>query len=299
MIAKIVTGGDFAGAVNYILDSKKAAEILVGEGVRLKDTNSIIKSFVSQTELNSRVTKPVGHISLDFSVQDKSKLSNEFMIKVADDYLVKMGIVNTQFVIARHYDKEHPHIHVVFNRVNNEGKTISSKNDHYRSEKICKELTRKYDLYFAKGKENVKVNRLKEPDKTKYEIYNCLKETVPKCKDWTELEARLKTEGITINYKCRGNTNIVQGISFTKNNLKFNGSKVDRQFSYSKIKYQLEQNKLQEYFKVIQNPSYDYAFKQLIQEGLYQAVRDEESQRKKESYQRIKPQRKKNRGYRM
>ena len=213
MIAKIVTGGDFAGAVNYILDTKKAAEILVGEGVRLKDTNSIIKSFVSQTELNPRVTKTVGHISLDFSVQDKPKLSNEFMIKVADDYLVKMGIVNTQFVIARHYDKEHPHIHIVYNRVDNEGKTISSKNDRYRSEKICKELTRKYGLYFAKGKENVKVHRLKEPDKTKYEIYNFLKEIVPKCKDWTELEARLKAEGITINYKCRGNTNVVQGIS--------------------------------------------------------------------------------------
>ncbi|MBN2821280.1 MAG: relaxase/mobilization nuclease domain-containing protein [Bacteroidales bacterium] len=299
MIAKIVTGGDFAGAVNYILDSKKAAEILLGEGVRLKDTNSIIKSFVSQTEMNPRVTKTVGHISLDFSVQDKSKLSNEFMLKVADDYLVRMGIVDTQFVIARHYDKEHPHIHIVFNRVNNEGKTISSKNDRYRSEKICKELTRKYDLYFATGKENVKVHRLKEPDKTKYEIYNSLKETIPKCKDWTELEARLKAEGITINYKCRGNTNVVQGISFTKNNLKFNGSKVDRQFSYSKIKYQLEQNKLQEYFKVIQNPSYDYAFQELIKEGLYQAARDEERQRKKESNQRIKPQKKKNRGYRM
>jgi len=299
MIAKIVTGGDFAGAVNYILDLKKAAEILQGEGIRLKDTNSIIKSFVSQTELNPRVTKTVGHISLDFSVQDKPKLSNEFMMKVAGDYLVKMGIVNTQFVIARHYDKEHPHIHIVYNRVNNEGKTISSKNDRYRSEKICKELTRKYDLYFATGKENVKVHRLKEPDKTKYEIYNCLKETVPKCKDWTELEARLKAEGITINYKFRGNTIVVQGISFTKNNLKFNGSKVDRQFSFSKITYQLEQNKLQEYFKVIQNPSYDYEFKQLIQQGLYQVARDEESQRKKESYQKIKPQRKKNRGYRM
>ncbi len=299
MIAKIVTGGDFAGAVIYILDSKKAAEIIGEEGIRLKDTNSIIKSFVSQTELNPHVSKPVGHISLDFSVQDKPKLSNDFMMKVADDYLTKMGIVNTQFVIARHYDKEHPHIHIVFNRVNNEGKTISSKNDRYRSEKICKELTRKHDLYFAKGKENVKVHRLKEPDKTKYEIYNCLKETVPKCKNWAELETRLKTEGITISYKCRGNTNVVQGITFTKNNLSFNGSKVDRQFSYSKINYRLDKNKLQEYSTVIQNPSHDYNFQKLIRDGLIQAEKDQERQRKKESNQRIKPQKKKNRGYRM
>ncbi len=299
MIAKITTGGDFAGAVNYILDSKKAAELLIGEGVRLKNTGSIIKSFVAQTELNSRVTKPVGHISLDFSVQDKAKLSNAFMLKVADDYMIRMGIVNTQFVIARHFDKEHPHIHIVYNRIDNQGKTISVKNDRYRSGKICKEITREYGLYFAKGKENVKVHRLKEPDKTKYEVYNILKELVPKCKNWSELESGLKADGITITYKCRGNTNVVQGISFTKNNLRFNGSKVDRQFSYSKIKYRLDQNKLQEYFKVIQNPSHDYDFQQLIRDGLLQAEKDQERQRKKESYQKRKPQKKKSRGYRM
>lgn len=299
MIAKITTGGDFAGAVDYILDPKKAAELLMGEGVRLKNTNSITKNFVAQTELNSRVSKPVGYISLDFSVQDKAKLNNEFLLKIADDYLNKMGIINTQFIIARHYDKEHPHIHIVFNRVNNQGKTISNKNDRYRSEKICKELTRKNDLYFAKGKENVNVQRLKDPDKTKYEIYNCLKELVPKCKDMDELEAKLNKEGITVNYKCRGNTNVVQGISFTKNDLKFNGSKIDRQFSYSKIKYRLDENKRQEYFAVIDNPSLDQAFYQLIKEGLLQAEKDEERQRKRESYQRIKPVKKKNRGYRI
>nr|WP_319570433.1 hypothetical protein [uncultured Draconibacterium sp.] len=69
MIAKITTSGDFAGAVEYILDPKKAAELLIGEGVRLKNTNSIIKSFVAQTELNLRVPKPVGHISLDFKLK--------------------------------------------------------------------------------------------------------------------------------------------------------------------------------------------------------------------------------------
>lgn len=298
MMAKITIGGSFSGAVNYVLDPKKASELVAGKGLRLKDSNSIIKSFVVQSELNARVTKPVGHISLDFSVQDKEKLSNDFMCKVADEYLNKMGILNTQFVIVRHYDKEHPHIHIVFNRVNDLGKTISNKNDRYRSEKICKELTLKYKLYYAKGKENVKVHRLKEPDKTKYEIYNCLKEIVPKCKNWIQLETKLKDKGITINYKCRGKTNVVQGISFTKNRLKYNGSKIDRQFSYSKIKYQLEQNKLQEYISLNQNPSHDFAFHKLIKEGLYQATKDEKEQHEKPS-PKLRPQKKKRGGYRM
>jgi hypothetical protein len=37
------------------------------------------------------------------------------------------------------------------------------------------ELTRKYGLYIANGKENVKRCRLKEPDRTKYEIYDVIK----------------------------------------------------------------------------------------------------------------------------
>jgi hypothetical protein len=156
--------------------------------------------------------------------------------------MTKMGITNTQYIIGRHFDKEHPHIHIVFNRVDNNSKTISDKNDRYRSEKICKELTEKYCLYFAQGKENVKVHRLKEPDKTKYEIYDVLKVAIPKCRNWNELKKELQKQGVTIDFKYKGNTNEVQGVMFEKNGYKFNGSKIDRQFSYSKIDFQLKQN---------------------------------------------------------
>jgi hypothetical protein len=164
------------------------------------------------------------------------------MVKIAKEYMTRMGITNTQYIIGRHFDKEHPHIHIIFNRVNNNGKTISDKNDRYRSEKICKELTEKYGLYFAQGKENVKVHRLKEPDKTKYEIYDALKTAVQKCRNWNELKKELQKQGITTYFKNKGNTNEVQGRLFEKNGYKFNGSKIDRQFSYGKIDFQLKQN---------------------------------------------------------
>ena len=109
------------------------------------------------------------------------------MARIAHDYMDRMGIVNTQYIIGRHHDKEHPHLHIAFNRVDNNGRTISDKNDRIRSEKICKELTAQYGLYFASGKEQVKQHRLKEPDKTKYEIYNALKTALPECSSWREL----------------------------------------------------------------------------------------------------------------
>ncbi|MDR1679923.1 MAG: relaxase/mobilization nuclease domain-containing protein [Prevotellaceae bacterium] len=241
MIAKITKGKSFKGVTNYVLDNSKQTQLLAAEGVRYKSRESIIRSFVTQTKLNPNLSKTVGHISLDFSAQDKEKLNNTKIIAIAKEYMTKMGITNTQYIIGRHYDKEHPHIHLVFNRVDNNGKTISDQNDRYRSEKICKELTQKHNLYFAQGKENVKTHRLKEPDKTKYEIYNTLKTAIQKSKNWEELKKELQKQQIETTFKYKGNTQEIQGVTFHKNGYTFNGSKIDRQFSYSKIDYQLKQ----------------------------------------------------------
>ncbi|KAA6314158.1 hypothetical protein EZS27_035182 [termite gut metagenome] len=254
MIAKIVKGKRFKGVVNYVLDKAKQTELLVAEGVRLKSRESIIRSFIVQSGMNPKVSKPVCHISLDFSAQDREKLSNAKMVQIAKEYMVKMGITDTQYIIGRHYDKEHPHIHIIINRIGNNGKTITDKNDRYRSEKICKELTEKHGLYFAKGKENVKVHRLKEPDKTKYEIYDAIKAAISKCKNWKELDRELQRNGITTHFKYKGGTNEVQGVRFEKNGYPFNGSKIDRQFSFSKIDCQLHQNERAQEMNIRQSP---------------------------------------------
>ena len=242
MIAKLMKGSGFKGVINYILDPKKGTELIDSSGVRTDDISHIIQSFIDQTNLNPRVSKVVGHISLSFSTQDSLKLSNEFMTQVAREYMEKMGIKDTQYIIGRHFDKDHPHVHIAFNRIDNHGKTISDKNDRFRSEKICKELTAKYSLYFAGGKENVKEHRLKEPDKTKYEIYQALKAEIARCRDWKTLLAHLKKQDIDVRFKYKGSSQEVQGIIFEKNGYHFNGSKVDRNFSYSKIDFSLHQN---------------------------------------------------------
>ena len=192
MIAKIMKGSGFKGVISYILDLKKGTELIDSSGVRTDSINHIVQSFIDQTELNPRAGKVVGHISLSFSAQDSPRLSNEWMVKVAREYMEKMGIKDTQYIIGRHFDKGHPHVHIAFNRIDNKGKTISDRNDRFKSEKICKELTAKYDLYFADGKEKVKKHRLKEPDKTKYEIYQALKAEIARCRDWKALLAHLK-----------------------------------------------------------------------------------------------------------
>ena len=159
MTAKIIKGSSFSGAVGYMLSKKEKAELLKAEGVRTEPKELTVKSFELQASMNPNIKKPVWHISLNFSEKDKDKLSNEKMIKIAEAYLQKMNIKNTQYLIVRHHDRQHPHIHLCINRIDNNGKLISDKNEKYRSTKVCRELTEKHGLYIAPGKENVNRER--------------------------------------------------------------------------------------------------------------------------------------------
>lgn len=244
MIAKIVQGRGFRGVINYVL-GKERAQLLQAEGIRLKDREAIIRSFITQSKLNPKITKPVAHISLDFSAQDKGRLTDAFMVKVAQEYLQKMGYSNTQYLIARHHDTDHPHIHMVINRIDNDGRRISDQNEKLRSTKVCMELTKKYGLYIASGKENVKRERLKGNDKTKYEIYDALKKAIPQSLTWGQLQATLKQSGIGLEFKMNGNTDKIQGIIFEKDGNRISGSHVDRECSFSKIDRQIKDNAYQ------------------------------------------------------
>lgn len=243
MIAKIVKGSSFRGVVNYILDKGKDAKILVCEGLFAEDKDTIAMSFEAQSKMNPKVTKPVGHISLAFHKEDEHRLTDRTMSGIALEYLKEIGITDTQILIVRHFDKEHPHVHIAFNRIANDGRAISDRNERIRSARICKELTKKYNLYFASGKEQVKRHRLKEPDKTKYGLYNILKLEVSRCGNWRQLAANLEKQGVDMRFKYKGKSGEVQGVVFTMNGYSFSGSKIDRRFSYSKIDAALERNR--------------------------------------------------------
>lgn len=234
MIGKIVKGRSFKGCISYVL-ADKDAKILASEGVLETDSKSIINSFYMQSLLNPNLSKCVGHIPLAFSPDDKERMTDHFMERLAKEYMKLMGIENTQYIIVRHNNTSHPHCHIVFNRVDNDGKTISDKNDQYRNEKVCKQLKDKYNLTYGQGKDKVNVQKLKGAEQTKYEIYHAIKDALPKAKSWEQFEEALKQQGIAIEYKYKGQTDEVQGISFKKGEHSFKGSEIDRKFSYSKL----------------------------------------------------------------
>ena len=242
MIGKIVKGTSFGGCVNYVLKEEKSRLL---EAVGVEGTPSeMAEQFELQTLLNDKVKNTVGHISLNFSAEDAARLANDdkLMLKIAHDYMKLMGIENTQFIIARHIDRDHPHCHIVYNRVDNDGRTISDKNDRFRNEKVCKMLTARYRLHFSEGKENIKFHRLREHDKVKHFIYLALQQEVTNATSWSELRRALRRYKIDTEFKLNRRTGEAEGVKFICNGYKFSGSKIDRQFSFVNIACRLEEN---------------------------------------------------------
>jgi hypothetical protein len=164
------------------------------------------------------------------------------MVILAKEYMQEMGIKDTQYIIVRHHDNGNPHVHLVYNRIDNNGKVISDRNDRYRNEAVCKKLKDKYGLSYGKGKEKVRQHRLRDRDKVKYETYSAIRAALARVNNWNDFEKLLKEKGVSLSYKYKGQTKEIQGISFAKDGISFKGSEVDRSFSYSKIDAQLKAN---------------------------------------------------------
>lgn len=239
MIGKVISAGSFGGTVGYVM--KEQSRVLEARGVEPPGVREMVEDFEDQARLNPRLKQNVGHISLSFSPEDAPRMTDPLMTQIAKEYMQKMGITDTQYLLVRHLDQPHPHCHLVYNRVGNHGQIISDRNIKIRNAKVCRELTEKHGLYLAPGKANVRRERLREPDKIRYEIYDAIKGCLPKCKSWNELEGKLKEQGVGICYKYCGNTDRKQGVLFSKNGFEFSGSKIDRAFSFSKLDHHFGQ----------------------------------------------------------
>ncbi len=237
MIAKLSKGAGFGGLVNYANDIKqKDTNVIASDGVSLTDNKTIATSFKLQSCGNPKVKKYVGHAMLSFSPKDKPLLTDAFVARIAKDYLRRMGIVNTQFVIFRHHDQPHDHVHIVYNRVDNDGHEIATDTNFRKSAAITQGLTREYGLTFGRGKEKVRRNRLKGKDAVKYRIYDIASNLLlhNEYVSLKEFARDLAEHGVRLTGRKNDNGKIV-GIIFTMDGMSFAGGNVDKGLSLASV----------------------------------------------------------------
>lgn len=235
-------GKSFGGCVRYNV-LKPEAQILHADGVRIDSVQTIINDFNLQRKMNPNLEKAVGHIALNWSINDKGKLSPDIMVDRALEYIEKMEIRDTQLLIVQHQDRQHPHIHIIYNRVDYQSKTISDRFQKQRNARVCKDLTVKHGYYLAPGRDQVNRQQLKGADKARYGLYDSISAALRQASNWNELSASLQRQGISTHFKFKGGTTDVQGVSFSKGEIHLKGSQIDRSLSYGSITRKLNLNR--------------------------------------------------------
>lgn len=244
MIAKIKTRTDFGGIVNYANDQKnkkKCAILLAYEGVCAISNKTIADSFQIQASMRPKVKSPVKHVSLAFSSKDISRFpDNEegdaLMVEIAKKWMEQMGIRNTQYIIARHHDTKHPHCHLVFNRIDNDGNLISDSNERIRNTKVCRALTKEYGLYFApKNSKARNKSRLRPYQLRKYNLRSATFDALAVSRSWRDFFRILKSQGIDLRFNHAENSDKIRGISFCVDDFSIAGSKLDRDLSFNSL----------------------------------------------------------------
>ena len=249
MIGKIVTGKSFGGAVRYLLGKEQGkAYILTSDGVEFTSRQALIGSFEFQRRARPDVERVVGHISLSFHPDDAPRMSDQLMLDLAREYMRRMEITNTQYLVVRHTDTKHPHLHILYNRVRYDTTLVPDRNERLRNMRICKELKQKYGLTFSRGKEQVATERLHGPEQLRHRIYDHLRELLPDCTSWTALTEELAKRHVATTFVHRGSDPMkeIQGVTFTLEGHTFKASQVDRKFSYGRLTQRIEQNRLRQ-----------------------------------------------------
>lgn len=249
MISRTKTGRSFGGLARYLVQGRKGqqedkqSEILAAEGVRTDTVEHMIADFNRGRKVNPGLGQAVWHTSLSFNPDDTGKLDSEKMREIAEDYMQQMKLTGTQYAIIRHRDTDHEHLHIVANRVADDGHTISDSHNFYESKRVLALLIQKYGLTPPRGlrPEKQKPEKLEGAELVKHNIRQALAATLATATGWEQLRPALAAEQIT--YKTFQNAEgKAVGISFEKDGLTFKGSEIGRQYSLNGLLKQVAGN---------------------------------------------------------
>jgi hypothetical protein len=240
MISKVVPADSVYHTCRYICN-KPGSEILLADGVRDFDYKEMAEDFINQQQLRPGKHKAFFHGILSFHPSEKP--SNETLTTIASQYLQQLGIINTQYSIVKHTDRSHMHLHVVANMIDNNGKVIKDNFIGLRGKKVAQQLTLKHNLIQA-IKKDLSLTNLKnrnDHEVARHKIYMAIAENLPRCNSLETLITQLQKQGIDTQFKYKGQTKDIQGISFKIGKYSFKGSQVDRKFSYAGLQKGLAQ----------------------------------------------------------
>ncbi len=241
MIAKQVQGSDFKKVLDYVHHKTGAKQI--GSNMVCKETKEFTDEFRISSNLRTRVTKCVYHASL--SVSPLEKLTDQKWVEIARAYLSGMEFDKNQYVIYRHTDTEHDHIHIIANRIRvTDGSAVSDSWNYRRSEILVRRLERQFEMSptqcsWEKSKRSPSTGEMRRQKRTgevnkRNQIQNGIEQSLADNPTLAEFIGRLKEKGISVRLR-KSKEDKIEGISYGLEGLAFQGRQLGKDYTWTSL----------------------------------------------------------------
>lgn len=173
MVAKITMPRTIQAALNYNEQKTKQDKAVCLHAANiLSDVNQMnfyqkLTTFERLNSLNERATTKTLHVSLNFSPSEK--ISDNKLISIAETYMQRIGFGAQPFLVYKHEDTGHPHIHIVSTTIKADGRRINTHNiGRNQSELARKEIEQQFGLIKAERQTEITRTHIKPVEVTKF-----------------------------------------------------------------------------------------------------------------------------------
>jgi Relaxase/Mobilisation nuclease domain len=264
MIGKVMHNSSFRATTRYVLE--KSGATLIGGSIAGESVKELVAEFMWSNDLNPGLKHPVWHMSLSLphdehlSDEQFSDLATQYfagMVLLADDHklvadrdrfqqrrdeFVLDGLSEYQYLVARHSDQEHDHVHIVASRINlNTGNGVELWRDKTRNQKILRCLEVEYGLTRVQnswdvGKKSATKGQLERQVVTGDEavqsrLQGLIEDAAIGQPEMPEMFERLMRQGVEVRHGWT-RTGKSKGISYGLENVAFAGNQLGQRYSF-------------------------------------------------------------------
>ncbi|WP_121966976.1 relaxase/mobilization nuclease domain-containing protein [Myroides sp. N17-2] len=239
MIAKAKTCIGGTALFNYVINPNKGYELVRNNlsGETPKDMFQTMQILQNQ---NSRCKNNTISVVISPTIEDSKKMTDQDLNNLVNDFLVglKLDPKNAQYIAFVHTEKEHKHIHILANRIDENGKALKDNYIGFQAQRIAHEIALKYGWASIRQenenkKEQMKANHKQVAALIKEAHYLVLKEHPKSLQQYIDM-MRIHQIEVKPSINKQGN---IQGYRFihlpTETNLK--ASEVDRNLKLNEL----------------------------------------------------------------
>jgi len=161
MIAQPSFGRYLKGIISY---NEEKVALQDAKILYCNNINNSVRTFEFQfhslQKEQAKLKNTIMHLSLNFHESDRAQLTDKFLIDLAQEFLSRSNFPpDHPYVIYQHFDKGHPHLHLVLPTILEDGEVYKSHNTVRRFMPICRDIEKKYGLKVAAKDDLILVNK--------------------------------------------------------------------------------------------------------------------------------------------